>query len=190
MVDYSCKEFILQQKKYMVEGQDTQVSYRTHVSLTILKFTIMIQVFFFLFFLFIGTFIFVAHGQTNKILYTYDNAGNRIARQVVQVPIRSFSQLNENEKLQYEESWNDKLSRNKVNIYPNPVQTELVVFISELPDPGYGQLIMFDMEGRQMYKGNITTTYTIVQMDSFETGVYIMKLIFGEQQSVWKVIKK
>ena len=125
-----------------------------------------------------------------KILYTYDNAGNRIARQVVQVPIRSFSQLNENEEPQNEESWNDKLSRNKVNIYPNPVQTELVVSISELPEPGYGQLIMFDMEGQQMYKGDVTTTYTIVQMESFETGVYIMKLMIGEQQSIWKIIKK
>lgn len=148
------------------------------------------QVFFFFFFLFIGVFMFVAYGQTKKILYTYDNAGNRIARQVVQVPIRSFSQLNENEEPQNEESWNDKLSRNKVNIYPNPVRTELVVSISELPEPGYGQLIVFDMEGQQMYKGDVTTTYTIVQMESFETGVYIMKLMFGEQQSVWKIIKK
>lgn len=48
--------------------------------------------------------MFVAYGQTKKILYTYDNAGNRIARQVVQVPIRSFSQLNENEEPQNEES--------------------------------------------------------------------------------------
>ena len=68
------------------------------------------QVFFFFFFLFIGVFMFVAYGQTKKILYTYDNAGNRIARQVVQVPIRSFSQLNENKEPQNEESWNDKLS--------------------------------------------------------------------------------
>ena len=90
---------------------------------------------------------------------------NRIARQVVQVPIRSFSQLNENEEPQNEESWNYKLSRNKVNIYPNPVRTELVVSISELPEPGYGQLIMFDMEGQQMYKGDVTTTYKMCIRD-------------------------
>lgn len=141
--------------------------------------------------LFLSFLVAIALGTSSvaqtKIQYSYDASGNRIGRVVITT--RAFSPLSEDENAEGE-SWEKKLSKENVHIYPNPVQTDLTVSLSELPEPGTGLLQLYDMQGKLLLEETIRTTQTVIPMADFPRAVYIMKLIFGEMQSTWKIIKE
>ena len=139
---------------------------------------------FFLFLLFLAT---IAVGtnvsaQTVQLQYSYDSAGNRVSRLLV--TSRSFSPFIENDSLE------NKLSRENIRVYPTPVITDLTVSLSGLPEPGVGTLQLYDMQGKLLLKETVRTTETVISMREFIPGVYIMKLVFGQMQSAWKIIKE
>ena len=117
--------------------------------------------------------------------YLYDAAGNRVAR--IQVATRSFVlQKNEVNVVLSE----GLLEQKAIKRFPNPVQTELTVLLSELFEPGYGEVFLYDLKGRLLLRQNVHTVRTILQLDSFVSGVYLLKLVFGSRQFTWKFIKE
>lgn len=117
--------------------------------------------------------------------YLYDAAGNRVTR--MQVATRSFVlQKNEVNVVLSE----GLLEQKAINLFPNPVQTELTVLLSELFEPGYGEVFLYDLKGRLLLRQNVHTVRTILQFDSFVSGVYLLKLVFGSRQFTWKIIKE
>lgn len=117
--------------------------------------------------------------------YLYDAAGNRVAR--IQVATRSFVlQKNEVNVVLSE----GLLEQKAIKLFPNPVQTELTVLLSELFEPGYGEVFLYDLKGRLLLRQNVHTVRTILQLDSFVSGVYLLKLVFGSRQFTWKFIKE
>ena len=82
------------------------------------------------------------------------------------------------------------LEREAIKLFPNPVQTELTVLLSELFEPGYGEVSLYDLKGRLLLRQNVHTVRTILQLDSFVSGVYLLKLVFGSRQFTWKIIKE
>lgn len=144
---------------------------------------------FFLFLLFSAT---IAVGtnvsaQTVQLQYSYDSAGNRVSRLLV--TSRSFSPFIENDSLE-NDTWENKLSRENIRVYPTPVITDLTVSLPGLPEPGVGTLQLYDMQGKLLLKETVRTTETVISMREFIPGVYIMKLVFGQMQSAWKIIKE
>ncbi len=144
---------------------------------------------FFLFLLFSAT---IAVGtnvsaQTVQLQYSYDSAGNRVSRLLV--TSRSFSPFIENDSLE-NDTWENKLSRENIRVYPTPVITDLTVSLSGLPELGVGTLQLYDMQGKLLLKETVRTTETVISMREFIPGVYIMKLVFGQMQSAWKIIKE
>ncbi|MFR8835632.1 T9SS type A sorting domain-containing protein [Bacteroides nordii] len=144
---------------------------------------------FFLFLLFSAT---IAVGtnvsaQTVQLQYSYDSAGNRVSRLLV--TSRSFSPFIENDSLE-NDTWENKLSRENIRVYPTPVIIDLTVSLSGLPEPGVGTLQLYDMQGKLLLKETVRTTETVISMREFIPGVYIMKLVFGQMQSAWKIIKE
>ena len=119
--------------------------------------------------------------------YSYDSAGNRISRLLVTT--RSFSPSQENDSLDHD-TWENRLAKEDIHVYPNPVSTDLTVNLSELPEPGNGVLRLYDMQGKLLLEETVRTTETVVPMREFIPAVYIMKLTFGETQSIWKIIKQ
>ena len=118
---------------------------------------------------------------SQSLLYLYDAAGNRITR--MQVATRSFVlQKNEVNVVSSE----GLLERKAIKLFPNPVQTKLTVLLSELFEPGYGE----DLQGRLLLSQDVTSIRTILQLDSFVSGTYLLKLVFGSRQSIWKIIKE
>lgn len=125
--------------------------------------------------------------QTVQLQYSYDSAGNRVSRLLV--TSRSFSPFIENDSLE-NDTWENKLSRENIRVYPTPVITDLTVSLSGLPEPGVGTLQLYDIQGKLLLKETVRTTETVIFMREFIPGVYIMKLVFGQMQSAWKIIKE
>ena len=122
---------------------------------------------------------------SQSLLYLYDAAGNRITR--MQVATRSFVlQKNEVNVVSSE----GLLERKAIKLFPNPVQTKLTVLLSELFEPGYGEVFLYDLQGRLLLSQDVTSIRTILQLDSFVSGTYLLKLVFGSRQSIWKIIKE
>ena len=68
--------------------------------------------------------------------------------------------------------------------------TKLTVLLSELFEPGYGEVFLYDLQGRLLLSQDVTSIRTILQLDSFVSGTYLLKLVFGSRQSIWKIIKE
>lgn len=125
-----------------------------------------------------------AQAQETTMHYTYDNAGNRISR--MQVSMRSFTPFSQETD---EERILDEFVKTKVNVYPNPVQSDLSVAISDLPDGGSWKLLLFDMSGKLVCQRTYDSMQITLPMSALQSGEYIVKLIFNQSQSVWKIIK-
>ena len=120
-----------------------------------------------------------------RIHYFYDAAGNRTER--LQITLQDFTPLSEEED---EDNMKKMLSREDIRVYPNPVIDDLTVNLSKLPEPGNGLLQIFDTQGKLLLKENIRTTRTVVSMKDFPHAIYLMKLTFGELESIWKIVKE
>lgn len=139
-----------------------------------------------LFFLFlIGKCLCISLFAQNTIQYTYDSAGNRTSR--MQVSTRSFISFSQDvDKGKMEE----QLMKTKVNVYPNPVQSELLIDISELPQNSWWEVQLYDMSGKLLYQRKYDSIQAMIVMDEFLPGSYIVRLIFEQSQFIWKIIKK
>lgn len=85
----------------------------------------------------------VSYSQNMK--YEYDDAGNRKAR--LQVSALSFVEQNHQEEAP---SIEELLSQNNVNVYPNQVEAELTIALTELPSPGNGKAVFYNLQGSQV----------------------------------------
>lgn len=121
----------------------------------------------------------------NTMHYTYDDAGNRTSR--IQISTRSFTPSVQNIN---EQNISKELSEMTVNVYPNPVISELTISINELPEKNNWKLLLYDISGKLVYQKDQNTIETTVSMSNYPSGVYIVKLIFNETQSIWKITKQ
>lgn len=129
-----------------------------------------------------------AYSQTVK--FEYDKSGNRTKRSLLTLTKDAFMVQDEEEHEARKISLEELIDQGKVRLFPNPVQTELTVLLSELPDPGYGNLLLYDMQGRMVIQQEVNTLRIALQLGSLAPGNYLLKLIFGSQHSTWKIIKE
>ncbi|MDR3367250.1 MAG: glycoside hydrolase family 127 protein [Prevotellaceae bacterium] len=66
-------------------------------------------------------------------------------------------------------------AEDKIRLYPNPVATDLSIAI---PQSGY--VSVYDSAGKQRFSGNLLAGTTTLNTNSYETGVYFIKLVMDE----------
>jgi hypothetical protein len=85
-----------------------------------------------------------------------------------------------------------RLPENSVELAPNPVRDELRVTL-ELPQTGPTAMLLMDAqqrilhEERFLFTGGWTTRW--INMSEYPSGVYLLRVIQGEQSGVWKILK-
>ncbi|HML70294.1 MAG TPA: T9SS type A sorting domain-containing protein [Macellibacteroides fermentans] len=121
----------------------------------------------------------------SKIVYSYDQAGNRELK-TIYIETRSAGSLVNQQSSTIEET----LSTKKIKLYPNPVKTSLTVEISDSDNELTGQILLFDLTGRLILQKSIETSVQIVDMSTLNKGTYIMKLVLMKEYTTWKVIKE
>lgn len=116
-------------------------------------------------------------GQT--ISYTYDETGNRIAR-------------NENgaRSAEVKTSLDETKTEITLRIYPNPVRDILVVETNAVSETDKAHIYLSDAGGKQVMSGEISSGKWDIDLGSYPSGVYILKLIYGEKTLYHKVIKE
>jgi hypothetical protein len=138
--------------------------------------------------LFVSAFLLHAFSNAqSKVSYGYDLAGNRISRTiVVQSLLRSGTEEPQEEPATYSEV----LSELMIRIYPNPTQGLLHIEIENLPTEVKAQVALYHLSGTLVTVKEDVSRNTEIDITQQEAGIYLLKILAGEQQTEWKIIKK
>jgi hypothetical protein len=117
--------------------------------------------------------------------YTYDDAGNRVLRQVVE--LRSM-QSNSNDSIALQES--TTLGEMQISIMPNPTAGLLQINISNLPANAEGGITLWDLQSKEILKQTGIFANNPINLSQQPKGTYLMQIRVGKQRSEWKVVKE
>lgn len=133
-----------------------------------------------------------ALAQTNKIVFTYDEAGNRKSRDIIVLTPPS-SKGDNNTLSQEEESApeivEETLSSTKVTIYPNPTKGQLTLSF-EQSTPSIMRYQLVDINGRLIESKAIEDTQHLIDISNQPNGVYVLQLQVDNQTHDWTIIKE
>lgn len=116
--------------------------------------------------------------------YTYDNAGNRIQRQVIEMKHKPYG------------TWADSsateqtLCEMSISIMPNPTAGRLVMQITNLPEGAEGYVGLWDAQARQVYYTEIIKAENVIEMGNQPGGVYVLQLKVNGKKTEWKVVRE
>lgn len=119
----------------------------------------------------------------NQIEFTYDEAGNRITRQIV---VLAKSAIVTDEQLSYEARTGDRV----IKLYPNPTKGMLNLNISEWDSEIKVAATIFDMSGRIILRNTINTPETSFNLSDQPAGSYLLRLLIDKNWMEWKIIKQ
>ncbi len=120
--------------------------------------------------------------------FSYDSSGNREKRIYIGTELKSAT-IEGSTAFKKEEPLIDKVGFGEIKIYPNPTKGNLVVEIPDLEAEAI-RLLIFNLQGKQLVNKNVSpNTRTQLNMNSFLSGMYIMKVVAGKESSDWKIIK-
>lgn len=137
--------------------------------------------------------------KQNKIEFTYDDAGNRLTKNVIYFLLSDTSKNNNldttnvidtsyynNEITKYTE----KIGLYTASIYPNPTMGKLILKLSNIDENINAVLFLTNTSGKAILRKKIINKFTEVDISKHERGTYILTLIIGDKKISWKIIKQ
>ena len=120
---------------------------------------------------------FGAIGQQLTYEYSYDNAGNRVRRAVVQLNSKGGDQFT------------DLISYGvTMTLYPNPTQGSVRFALSG--DGVIERYILSDMTGRILEDGSCVNSSMTLDLSARQDGMYLLDLFIDGKRHIYKVIKQ
>lgn len=124
-------------------------------------------------------------GDTTFV-FSYDASGNRTERVIdltKSAEITASSSTANEEKL-----FEAELVNLEIRIYPNPTKGVLKVEI-----PGIGDikptLVVYNLQGKQLVHKTVSNQISTINLSGHPAGMYIMKIVNGQESLDWKIIK-
>ena len=120
--------------------------------------------------------------HADRILYTYDAAGNRVVSQR-EIP---FNRQGDGES---SKSYQDSLSFSKITIYPNPTQGDLKIEITGTDSFDGSSMGIFSMNGILLYHKERLSAVNEIDITDYPDATYLFVIRINGKNSVWKIIK-
>uniref|UniRef100_A0AB33IWN0 Secretion system C-terminal sorting domain-containing protein n=1 Tax=Prevotella sp. GTC17253 TaxID=3236793 RepID=A0AB33IWN0_9BACT len=130
-------------------------------------------------------FAFASQAQST-MSYAYDQAGNRVSRVIVLKSRAVKSQSHHTDSMSFREMLSDR----QIKIWPNPVQTELTVSISQFDSSSSATYSLYHPGGSVLEVNKPLTQSTAIDMTKYPRGIYILRITLYGQSSSWKIIKQ
>ena len=126
--------------------------------------------------------------RADRIVYGYDNSGNRILRQK-EIVYRTRSVVDgESED---PEEYSDTLSvYNKVTVYPNPTEGLLKIDITGMERVGRSSLSAYSQSGQLLMNISPLSDSNEIDLTGYPSAVYYFIIVLDDKTSTWKIIKK
>jgi hypothetical protein len=128
--------------------------------------------------------------QTTNFEFTYDDAGNRIQRTVLELK-SAEQQDNTTAQASAEDAFfNEKLGKYNLNVFPNPATSSINISISGDNSDEDMLIELRDLQGRLLSSQVAVLGTTKMDVSNHAAGAYILHIRIGEEISVWKIIKE
>jgi hypothetical protein len=128
----------------------------------------------------------ISQAQIYQIKYTYDDAGNRVKREIILG--KSKEVLTDSTTVN--EPITDWLNKMKISIYPNPTKGTLIIDIANMPEDVSGDITIHNIEGKSLLKLNQLKSTNTLNLSDYPTGVYILRIRSLEKSCEWKIVKE
>jgi hypothetical protein len=120
--------------------------------------------------------------------FSYNENGNREKRIYIGTALKSAS-LESSTAFDEEKPITENIGFGEIKIYPNPTKGNLIVEIPDM-DVEAIRVMFFNLQGKQLMNRNVSpNTRTQLNLSSFPSGMYVMKIVAGQESSEWKIIK-
>lgn len=128
--------------------------------------------------------------QPSLIQYAYDNAGNRVGREIVYLQTYMKGLMKEDQEV-VEEIENEIEENREFKVYPNPTtQSVFIALNDEAIEAEEKRIVVYDNLGRQIINQEAFSEIERIDLSAFESGFYVVKLIYGPESKECIVIKK
>jgi hypothetical protein len=130
--------------------------------------------------------------SSQTITYGYDAAGNRISRVIFYGEISEEIPPPEEESEEQEQKaiYEEMLSEITVKIAPNPTEGLLRVTLENMPKETLAQIFLYNFNGKLITAQKNVRTSAELNITNQPAGMYVLRIVAGEQQTEWKIIKK
>lgn len=127
-----------------------------------------------------------AYAQTPlPIEITYDAAGNRITRKVLQVRMDSKGGLQADSSY-----YLDRMQTMQMKVYPNPTQGKIYIEIQEAEETVANTIRIYNSQGQIIHEKEGVGDRMEVDVSSFPAGYYLVELSANGEHSSWKIVKR
>lgn len=121
--------------------------------------------------------------------FTYDDAGNRIKREVI--VLSNSQQENDEQEVTLSDSLITMDDNMQFSAYPNPTQDEIHVKIDEaFLKQDNKQLAVYDMNGVLLKSKRIRSVHESIDMNKLPPGSYLLKITGNDYKKEWRILKK
>lgn len=123
----------------------------------------------------------------NSVEFNYDENGNRILRQI------TVSKNNERDATDSPISApaTEVFQLLSVTLYPNPTEGNFTIAVNNATDEAVTlRAILSTISGAVIYDKTFTSKVENFDLTKEPNGIYLLRLIAGNENRVWKVIKK
>lgn len=124
--------------------------------------------------------------QTPVVAFDYDDAGNRILRQIKIEILEKSDPLNTSDSLFARLPYQPIEG---VRVYPNPASEAVNIEFTTLPEAN-AAFVLRDMHGRLLEQGNIQHTLTPLDIKYLGKGTYLLLITAGDKNEKFKIIKQ
>ncbi|HLO59247.1 MAG TPA: T9SS type A sorting domain-containing protein [Bacteroidales bacterium] len=118
--------------------------------------------------------------------FTYDNSGNRILRKTI-VTLKSTETVDDSLS---KEEFRDDLEDKSISVFPNPVKSQLNVYISGLKDNSKVSIYTFDQSGKLLKTIKPATSNNVIEFSDLAPGAYFINILIDDKVSKWTIIKE
>lgn len=123
--------------------------------------------------------------------YSYDSAGNRVAKTIIvgtspKLKSKAAPGMDEDDT----ETFIDRIGEAEIKIYPNPTKGNLVVEINNIGENANSYVSLLDTQGKLLRKETVTDGLSFLDLTHFINGTYILKIYIDGKTTVWKIIKE
>jgi hypothetical protein len=123
---------------------------------------------------------------SQTVNFTYDNSGNRILRKTI-VTLKSTETVNDSLS---KEEFRDDLEDKSISVFPNPVKSQLNVYISGLKDNSKVSIYTFDQSGKLLKTINPAISNNVIEFSDLAPGAYFINILIDDKVSKWTIIKE
>ena len=119
-------------------------------------------------------------GHSQAIVYSYDEAGNRVQK-AVKKTTRSIS-----------DDFIDESGENiiKKNVTVTEKDGKITILVKELDQDNPYEVSLYSSNGIQYYSNTIDTNSTTISLLDYPTGTYILTIKYKEETTTYKFARK